>query len=333
DYAFYEIGLSFLGDIKIFDFVQTGTGLVGPMGIVALVLSLFIPLAILLFFYLAYSGKTKQIIKSRDYSKMLEGEFNNSLFQLGNRLGDGTPAELAFARVAESSKGLVTADFFRAVNSNIQSLGMPIERAIFDQKRGAILNYPSSLISTSMHILIESVKKGLKVAAASLMSIADYVRNINKINDRLRDLLADVTSDMRSNMTFLAPILAGFVVGLSSMITLILTKLKGLIDVALAGNSDISGYSALTSMVRLFNPDSMIPPYLLQICVGIYIIEIIFILTKTLVTVDSGPDEIKETYEIARNLLSGGLLYLIIAFGAIVALSLIAGVALPQALG
>jgi len=327
DYAFYEIGLTFLGDAKIFDFINVNGTTVGPMGLFALILSMFIPLSVVLFYSISYKLKTQEIIKSRDYSKMLESEFNNSLFQLGNRIGDGTPAELAFARVAESSQGLVTADFFRAVNSNIQSLGMPLDKAIFDTKRGAIINYPSNLISTSMHILIESVRKGLQVAAASLMSIADYIRNINKINDRLRDLLAEVTSDMKSNMTFLAPILAGFVVGLSSMITLILTKLKSLTDVTGASGSNLGIADKITG---LFGVENLIPPYFLQICVGIYIIEIIFILTKTLVTVDSGPDELKSTYETGKNLLSGGLLYFIVALVALIALSAIAAVALPN---
>ena len=44
-------------------------------------------------------------------------EFNSSLFTLGNRLGDGTPAEVAFAKVAQSTKGQKTSDFFRIVNN------------------------------------------------------------------------------------------------------------------------------------------------------------------------------------------------------------------------
>jgi hypothetical protein len=324
DYTFQEIGFGALGNMKIFDFVEGA----GPMGTLSLILSMFIPLSLFLFFSIAYFGKTKQIIKSRDYSKILEAEFNNSLFQLGNRIGDGTPAELAFGRVAQSAKGQVTEEFFRRVNSNIQSLGMSLEKAIFDPKRGAIIEYPSNLIATSMHILIESVKKGLQVAAQSLMSIADYIRNINKINERLRDLLADITSDMSSNMTFLAPLLAGIVVGLSSMITLILSKLSVIVNQAIATGTDLSQYGNLINIVDLFKVDSMIPPYYLQICVGIYILEIIFILTKTLVTVDSGQDKLKETYEIAKNLRAGGLLYLIIAFLSVIGLSFVASVAL-----
>lgn len=332
DYTFAEIGLTIFRDLKLFDFIEGDFGVVGPMGLLALICSLFIPLSIFLFFSIAYKDRTKEIIKSRDYSKILENEFNNSLFQLGNRLGDGTPAELAFGRVAESAKGLVTENFFKTVNSNIQALGMSVEKAIFDQKRGAIIFYPSNLISTSMHVLVESVKKGLKVAAESLMSISDYVRNINKINERLRDLLADVVSDMKSNMTFLAPLLAGIVVGLASMITLILSKLSSIIDATqkggMGGAEGAAGFGTIGNIVNLFQVQNMIPPYLLQVCIGIYIIEIIFILTKTLVTVDAGEDKLKATYDTAGNLMAGGMLYIIVAFLAIIGLSLIAGVAL-----
>jgi len=105
-------------------------------------------------------------------------------------------------------------------------MGMSVERAIFDRRRGAIIYYPSDLIAISMRILVESSKKGLKIAAIGLMSISEYVKNIQKITNRLRDMLAEVISDMKSNMTFLAPLLSGIVVGLAAMITAILNNLS-----------------------------------------------------------------------------------------------------------
>ena len=136
----------------------------------SLLLSLLIPLSVALFFSLSYRLKTRELVKARDETKDLEEEFTSSLFTLGNRIGDGIPAEIAFARVASSSKGQKTEEFFKIVNSNIQSMGMGLEDAIFNNRRGAIVYYPSSLIATSMRILIESVKKGLSVAAQSWQS-------------------------------------------------------------------------------------------------------------------------------------------------------------------
>ena len=309
-----------------FGFIDVAGENVGPFSAFALLLGFLVPFSISLFFIISFRMRTKNLIKSRNDTRDLEKEFNSSLFTLGNRLGDGTPAEVAFAKVAQSTKGQKTSDFFRIVNTNIQSMGMSIETAIFDPRRGALIFYPSNLIGTSMRILIESVKKGLKVAAQSLMSISEYVRNIQKINERLRDLLADVVSDMRSNMTFLAPLLAGIVVGLTAMITGILGQLKSLTDVG--GEGAVAGLGNIGTITQLFNVENMIPPYQMQIAIGIYIIEIIFILTGALVTIDAGEDKLRNTHEIGRSLMRGSMLYLIMAFISVVALALLASIAL-----
>src|SRR3989344_3462435 len=204
DYTFGELGFPCFQDQYLFDFKQVAGHAIGPFGLAGILLSLFIPLSVASYFSIAYKLKTKDIIKARHETKELEKEFTSTLFQLGNRLGDGVPAERVFSKVAESTQGQKTQSFFQLVNQNIQQLGMPLDDAVFNSQRGAIIYYPSALISISMRILIESVKKGLKIAARAMMSISDYVKNIQKINDRLRDLLAEVVSDMRSNMVFLA---------------------------------------------------------------------------------------------------------------------------------
>jgi hypothetical protein len=327
DYTFEQVGLPFLQDQKLFDFKTQEGKTTGPFGLLAVILSLCIPLSISLFFSISYKQKTKVLIKSRQQTKILEKEFTNSLFQLGNRLGDGTPAEIAFSKVASTTQGQKTQNFFALVNQNIQQLGMSLKSALFDPNRGALIYYPSSLITTSMKILVESVKKGLKIAARSLMSISDYIKNIQKINERLRDLLAEVVSDMRSNMVFLAPLLAGIVVGLSSMIAVILNKLKDLSTLT-SGGSDVTAFGNIGNAINLFDITSIIPPYFIQASIGIYLIQITFILTSALVTVDAGQDKLQEKYELAKNLRRGTLLYIITALISTIALSALASIAL-----
>ncbi|OYT35948.1 hypothetical protein B6U91_02180 [Candidatus Pacearchaeota archaeon ex4484_71] len=328
DYTFSQLGIGFMGDSSFFGFIDTGTGVKGPFGLGALILGMFFPLGIAIFFSSAYQSKTKELIKERNKTKDLEKQFNNSLFQLGNRIGNGVPPELAFGKVAESTRNLITGDFFRKVNHNVRSLGMSVEKAIFDKKVGAINKYPSNLIATSMRILIESSKKGLKIAAISLMSISEYVKNINKITVRLKDMLAEIASDMKSNMTFLAPLLSGIVVGLAAMITSILLKL----DLAKLGGDSLGSLGGLSGMLDIFNVASMIPPYFLQISVGVYLIQIIFILTGTLVTIDSGEDKLEEIHKTGLNLKKGIMLYSIVAFLSIVSLSILTAVVLGNLL-
>jgi hypothetical protein len=202
-------------------------------------------------------------------------------------------------------------------------MGMGVEKAIFDRRRGAINYYPSNLIATSMKVLVESSKKGLKIAAISLMSISEYVKNINKITLRLKDMLAEIVSDMKSNMTFLAPLLSGIVVGLAAMITAILGKLE--IANLAGGAAPIAG---LSSLAKFFKVTEMISPYFLLIFVGIYLIEVIFILTGSLVTIDAGEDQLEKTHRTGINLKKGIQLFFVTALIAVVALSILSVVVL-----
>lgn len=327
DYSWSQLGLGFLGKGGVFGIISDSVGnLSGPFGAGALLLSLCIPAGLAVMFIVGARTRTEEILTTRNKYKEVEGEFTSSLFQLGNRIGDGSPAEIAFAKVSSSVKGTATEGFFKIVNENIGQLGMSLERALFDPKRGAVVFYPSQLVATSMRILVESVKKGLQVAARSLMAISDYVKNIKKINDRLNDLLADIISDMKSNMTFLAPLLSGIIVGLAGMITTILGALSEMFASGGMGMEGVGG--GIEGILAIFDVTKMIPTYWLQIVVGLYLIEVVFILTSTLVTIKSGRDPVYMTSEAGKNLKSSMLLYLVVASGAIIGLTVVGAVAL-----
>jgi len=341
DYSLSSFGIG-SGNIYLFDFkdaqnkatittleqLNSARDIVGPFGIGALILGLFIPLGVAMFFSIAFGLKTRDLIGSRNYTKQLEKEFANSLFQLGNRIGDGMPAEMAFVRVAESTRGQMTEDFFKRVNLNLHQGGMSIESSIFDKNRGAIIYFPSQLIATSMKILLESIKKGLQIAAQSLMSISEYIKNIHKVEQRLNDLLAEVVSDMKGNMVFLAPLLSGIVIGLTAMIAFILNILSGIFTKISETGAGTSGLGGFETLLQSFDIITMIPPYFMQVAIGIYIVEIIFILTSVLVTIDAGEDKLKKTYDIGKNLKIGMAMYVIVALLAIVVLCVLAGIAL-----
>jgi hypothetical protein len=204
-------------------------------------------------------------------------------------------------------------------------LGMSVEKAIFDPKRGVLVYYPSNLIATSMRILIEASKKGLKIAAISLMSISEYVKNLQKITNRLKDLLAEISSEMKSNMTFLAPLLSGIVVGLALMITSIVNRL----DLAALSGENLDGLGGnLANVPEIFRIQDMIPPYWLQIAIGIYLIQMIFILTRTLVTIDSGEDKLTTINKIGLNLRKGVMFYFLTALVATIAMFILSSVVL-----
>jgi len=241
----------------------------------------------------------------------LELEFSGSLFQLGNRIGDGVPVELAFGDVAGNMHGTPTGNFFQLVSSNIQKFGADVKRAIFDKNIGAIAKYPSNLIESSMKVLLESSRKGPQVVSKSLTSISAYFERIHQVNERLKDLLSETLSSMKSQISFLTPIIAGIVVGISTMIVTILGRLSLLLleSTSQGGEASLGGLEGLTG---LFEIPSIIPSYFLQLVIGIYVIEIVVILTALANSIESG-NKISAENKISKNLLSSGILYFIIS--------------------
>jgi len=302
--------LEFLSGFKLLGYRQSmnfpGT-IVGPYGIGAAILSLFIPLALALSIGLYYKIRTTQVIKLRQKTRKLEQEFSSSLFQLGNRLGDGMPAEMAFSKVASLMKDSVSGRFFQLVATNITKLGMGVKQAIFNPKSGAIVYFPSEVIRSSMKVLIESVRKGPRVAAQALLNVARYIKEIHRVNERLKDLLAEILSDIKSQINFMAPAIAGIVIGITSMITYILSKLAD--NIQQLGTSGVG--ERISQIASLFGDG--IPTYYFQIVVGIYVFEIVYILTILANGIENGEDNLEEKYNLGQNLIRSTILYVILA--------------------
>ncbi len=301
-------------DVTFFGFDLLGykessiTGeLIGPFGLGASLLSLFFPLSLALSIGLYYRLRSENVIKIRNQAKQLEDEFSSALFQLGNRLGDGLPAELAFSKVADVMEDSTSGKFFKLVSLNISKLGMSVKDAIFNPKSGAVVVYPSAIIQSSMKVLIESVKKGPAIAAQALLNVARYIKEIHKVNERLKDLMADIISDMKSQIAFLSPAISGIVIGITSMITYILGNLSK--NITNLGAEQVG--TNIGTLANLFGDG--VPTYYFQAVVGIYVFQIVFILTVLSNGIENGADSLQERYLLGNNLIKSTLLYVFIA--------------------
>lgn len=308
------------------EFVEgTDTGkFKGPYGLGAALLSLAMPLSLGLGVGLWYRLRSKNVIKIRERAKKLEKEFAAALFQLGNRLGDGYPAEIAFAKVAKVMEGSLSGKFFELVSINIQKLGMGVKKAIFDPRHGALLSYPSNLIESSMKVLVESAKKGPMVASRALINVSEYIKQMHRVDERLRDLMADIISSMKSQIAFLTPAIAGIVIGITSMIAQILgslgQRLAALNDAAGTGGAGLGGAGFILGIFG-----NGVPTFYFQMIVGVYVVQIIFILTILINGIQNGADKLNERFLLGTNLIRSTITYTLIAFVVMLMFSIIAG--------
>lgn len=292
----------------------------GPYGFYSGILSLFIPLSFAfgIGYYLKY--KYQNLTHIRDKTKELEKQFPAATFQLGNRINEGISAELAFGAVAETMKGTEAAKFFGVIDSNIKFSGMSIKNAIFDKEKGALNEYPSDLIMSSMKIFLRAVDNGPEITAKTLVDLSKYLSDIHRSNERMMDLLGESIGSMKSQASFLAPIISAVVISIVSLVTMILghlAKETKKLTVDAGGN------------FGSFLGDS-IPTFLFQSIVGIYLVMIIIILVYVVSNLENGDDPINTKYLMGKQLSAGITKYAIVVALGIYLFTLIGSKILPN---
>lgn len=280
--------------------------IVGPHGYGAMILSMFIPLSFAFAFGTYYKLRSKNVLKIREKTKRLEDEFTTALFQLGNRLGDGMPAETAFDKVTDVMQDSVVGEFFTIVTTNIRKFGMDVKDALFNPQTGAMKFFPSNIIQSSMKVLVQSIKKGPLIAAQAMLSVSRYIKEIHRVNERLRDLMSEIISDMKMQISFLTPSLTGVVIGVTSMLTFILNQLIQNLNQFSGGNVE-----QMRGILNMFGDG--IPVYYFQIVVGVYVFELVYILSILSNGIENGADKLGEEYELGKNLIKSVTSYAIIA--------------------
>ena len=128
---------------------------------------------------------------------------------------------------------------------------------------------------------------------------------------------------MNSQIKFLTPAIAGIVIGITSMVTSILGKLgTQLQDVATGGQAGLTG---------LFSDG--IPTYYFQIIVGLYVVQITYILTILVNGIENGSDKLSEKYQLGNNMIRGTLLFCTISLVVMLLFNMIASQILTSSLG
>ncbi len=250
--------------------------------------------------------------EAEDKITAIEAEFPAALFQLGNKISGGTPIELALDDAAESTKELEISGLLSKSGRNIRELGMTFEESLFHEKYGSIREYPSQMIDTVMRAILRSSEKGTQMASTAMISISEYLKNIHKTQEHLNDLLEESTTTIQLLAYMMAPVISGVAVGMSQTIIQAMYGLSEGFDDIQAGDpanapADSPGGSDFQSIFG--DLDQVIPPELLQFVVGLYLIQLLFILGTFYTKIAEGENPTVKNLFIGKILLSGILFY------------------------
>ncbi len=301
----------FIGILMLITFYGVDTtALKFPASLIAsnLFHSLIIIIGIAVGLVVYYWGTSFQKIKIIKDIQKIEEQFESALFALGNRLAGGMPLELSLAKAHEDTKDLEISGLLRVTVKNMSQLNMTFHQALFDKKYGALFYYPSTLIRTIMQSISEAVEKGTKATSMTMLIISEYLRNIRTTQEKIDDILSETSSSMKFQAFVLVPMISGVVVSTSQIIMTMMfnidAKMKALDTASMAG-----GMNPMGMMIDL---ESATQPWILQLLVGIYVIEILILLSMFVIKITDGDDKVKQNDLIWHVIIIGIIMYVIV---------------------
>jgi hypothetical protein len=266
------------------------------------------------FFYLS----SFQRVKIRDKIGSVEDDFTNAAQILSNLLSEGKPLELALINTSREMKSSKIHDFFAKIENNIRRLGMDVDKAIFDSEHGAILLYPSMLVNSIMRILVSTSRESTEAASMSMNNIGRYTKSLHQIDERIKDILSETISSITFQANFIAPLITGVVVGLSTMIFLILSTLgEQISSIAETGGSELGGVGGMNVnfILGFLNLSSAVNVWAFQPIVGIYLIIVVALMVYLINKIEFAGDNIYFMHRAARTLfIAVGLYTIIVSF-------------------
>jgi uncharacterized membrane protein YfbV (UPF0208 family) len=266
----------------------------------SLVVSIGMCVAVIAYSLLASVSK----IKLRDEIVQIENEFVEVLFQLGNQLMRGIPFESTLRNVTPQIRNLKISKFFERILYNIETFGMTLEQAVFDERSGAVREYPSGMINAVMKAIVEISKRGMDTTAKAMITISTYLKNSRSTEEEMKDMLGEVTSTMQMQAVLLAPLSSGIVVALSAMMMRMMMISKELIE-GIYGNLSVAGAlgdAGSTVFTSILNLDKIMPIQATQFIVGTYMIEVVGMIAIFLSIIENGDEGLMKRLQLGKML-------------------------------
>ncbi len=263
--------------------------LAGPLTAALMVIGLFSPVAddfraILLLWALTlgittyFHLTTARAFERRGRIEQIEGEFCDSLVQLGNRISEGRPAEDALKHVADTMQGSELAGVFAQASTNIRLGSMGLRASLFDPERGALQEIPSRTIQSVLCLLVEVIERNTRAAGAAILRTADHLNELKQVKLDIRRSLGEVVTSMRSVALFFAPFIAAIAARMQSFL------------------------ASKTAPVSLWGPGTGVSSSTFLFVLGFYVVLLTATLMSYAIEIETGDDPVSKRVALARAL-------------------------------
>jgi len=285
--------------------------------LISLAITNTIGLSIGLYFFLLQSKASAISEKISKY----EDELPTLLYQISIGTKTGQPLESVFENIYTTIRSLEISNFIKEIVTLIRLKGISLREALVEEREGILSKYPSKVLSSCMRAMIDIAERGSYLVSDTLKSISTYLDTAKEVNKFTDEVLSEVISEMKVTSYVFAPLSGGIIVGIISILISVFIFVQPQIEKSIGGMGEIEGAEIIESLGWLLNLTKQIPLEYFQLAIGVYVIEIVLILSWFLGEICYGEDEVKKSREIGRMLFSSLIIYSLISifiYGAIV---------------
>lgn len=251
---------------------------------------------------LSFSFYTYKVYKPfhqiRKKIRNMEHEFSDALYIIGKRLHEGKSPEESLSYTATTMKGSVISKLFSETVFMLSARHATIHSALFHPEYGSLKQVYSSRIHAIMKLFVQGIKKSQQTASLSIIRLADHLKALQEVEKHIKETLATLTATLRSTATIFAPLIAGVTLAITNLISSIVEKML------LTTNSDplfTNQGTVLPGIATTFALENIQPTWFILV-IGIYIIELVILLTRFTNGIEDGDDPIAFLYDLSHHL-------------------------------
>ncbi|MCK4729693.1 MAG: hypothetical protein KAT28_00090 [Candidatus Aenigmarchaeota archaeon] len=297
--ASYFIGVIFLIPFLYLWYLNFGN--------LSLYMSYVVTLGFFMSFAIIFRLSSFQKTKLRGDIVEMENEFKELLFGLGQEIDRGIPLEVAIGKIMPTLRGHYSSTLLRIIDTNIKYKNHTIEQAIFDENDGAIRQFPSKLIYSILKAIVDASSKGTKIVSEIMISISRYLKNLHRTQESIQEKFSEVIGSMQMQATILLPLICAIM----NTLTYIMLEMFRFFGETMGDlPSGSVGYAAFLSVIK----EVPISASTFQLAIGFYALETIIILSWFTSGIQVGEDKIHRNTVMSRNLMVGGLVYVLVSF-------------------
>jgi hypothetical protein len=235
--------------------------------------------------------------KVRDEIRQMEKEFSDALYILGKRISEEKSPEESFAYTAQTMQGTRIAEVFHQTSYNLIALHTNLYDALYSNEFGSLQHVYSDRIKAILRLFVEGTQKSQRAVSASLIRIADHLKQLQEIEKKIIDMLYELTSTLQSTVSIFAPLIAGVTLAITTLISTILRSIQGKQspEIITGIPTSFSGASG-TFMMENIRPEYFV------LVIGIYLIELVILLTRFTNGLNEGDDTASFMYSLGKTM-------------------------------